>query len=158
MLGDRGAMALDGRPVAALDRAGELEPVLDRPPHERVERLCGDVRGGEETFAQLQRLYALLGAEENIALFTGPTEHGYSKENREAMYRFFNGVTKISDADSEPALTIEEDAALYCTPRGQVSELGSRTVMSFTREASQRLRIESDRWARVAERINLQLD
>jgi dienelactone hydrolase len=104
------------------------------------ERDYFDVRGGEETFAQLKRLYALLGAEENVALFTGPTEHGYSQENREAMYRFFNGVTKISDADSEPALTIEEDATLYGTPRGQVSELGSHTVMSFTREASAHLR------------------
>jgi dienelactone hydrolase len=104
------------------------------------ERDYFDVRGGEETFAQLKRLYALLDAEGNIALFTGPTEHGYSQENREAMYRFFNGVTRVSDADSEPPLTIEEDATLSCTPRGQVSELGSRTVMSFTREASVHLR------------------
>jgi dienelactone hydrolase len=104
------------------------------------ERDYFDIRGGEETFNQLKRLYALLGAEENIALFTGPTEHGYSRENREAMYRFFNGVTKVSHADSEPVPTIEEDATLYCAPRGQVSELGSRTVMSFTREASAHLR------------------
>ena len=104
------------------------------------ERDYFDVRGGEETIAQLKRLYALLGAEENIALFTGPTEHGYSQENREAMYRFFNGVTKVSDADAEPALTIEEDATLYCAPRGQVSKLESRTVMSFTRDTSAHLR------------------
>jgi hypothetical protein len=29
---------VDGRPVAARDRPGELEAVLDRPPHQRVER------------------------------------------------------------------------------------------------------------------------
>ena len=32
-------MAFDRLPVAALDRAGELEAVLDRPAHQRVERL-----------------------------------------------------------------------------------------------------------------------
>ena len=34
--------------------------------------------------------YRLLGTEDNIALHVGPTYHGYSRENREAMYRWFN--------------------------------------------------------------------
>ena len=51
-----------------------------------------DVRGLEEAFARLKRLYGLLGAEENMALFIGPTTHGYTQENREAMYRWFNRV------------------------------------------------------------------
>ena len=36
---DRLEMALDGLPVTALNRPGELEPVLDRPAHQRVESL-----------------------------------------------------------------------------------------------------------------------
>ena len=48
VLGDRLAVALDRLPVAALDRAGELEAVLDHAPHQRVERLVGDARGGEQ--------------------------------------------------------------------------------------------------------------
>lgn len=98
-----------------------------------------DVRGVEEAYARLKRLYKLLGAEENIGLFVGPTYHGYSKENREAMYRWFNRVTKISTATTEPELALEKDETLQCTPRGQVAELGSRTVFSFTAEKSKEL-------------------
>jgi len=93
-----------------------------------------DIRGTEAAYTRLQRLYRLLGAEANIAFFAGPTGHGYSRENREAMYRFFHRVTGVSDATAEPDLVMEQDATLQCTPAGQVSELGSRTVHSFTKE------------------------
>ncbi|HEY2413746.1 MAG TPA: prolyl oligopeptidase family serine peptidase [Pirellulaceae bacterium] len=95
-----------------------------------------DVRGGLEAFARLKHIYTLLGKPDNIALQIGPTEHGYSQENREAMYRWFNRVTGISDAQSEPKLTIEKDEVLQCTERGQVGELKPRTVFSFTLEKS----------------------
>ena len=98
-----------------------------------------DVRGLEETHARLRALYRLLGKEDDIAMFLGPEYHGFSKHVREAMYRWFNRVTKISDAQTEPALTIEKDETLWCTPKGQVAELKPRTVFSFTREASEAL-------------------
>ena len=98
-----------------------------------------DVRGTEEAFARLKRLYGLLGAEENIAMFVGPTYHGYSRENREAMYQWFNRVTGISDAKTEPTLALEKDETLYCTPRGQLLEPKPRTVYSFTKQKSQEL-------------------
>lgn len=91
-----------------------------------------DVRGAEEAFARLKRLYQLLGKPGNIGLFVGPTYHGYSRENREAMYRWFNRATGVSDAQAEPNLTIEKDETLYCAPQGQVATLNSRTVFSFT--------------------------
>ena len=53
------------------------------------------------------------------------------------MYRWFNRVTGISDAQTEPKLTIEKDEVLQCTERGQVGELKPRTVFSFTQEKSQ---------------------
>ncbi len=95
-----------------------------------------DVRGTEEAYGRLKRLYGLLGAEENITLFTGPTEHGYTLENREAMYKFFNRVTGASTAAHEPKLTLEKIETLECTPRGQVGPLGSRTVFSFTAQTA----------------------
>ncbi len=100
------------------------------------ERDYFDVRGGLEAFARLKHLYTLLGKPDNVAMQIGPTEHGYSQENREAMYRWFNRVTGISDAQTEPKLTIEKDEVLQCTPRGQVAELKPRTVFSFTQERS----------------------
>lgn len=96
-----------------------------------------DVRGSEEAYKRLRKLYKLLGHEENIKQFAGPTGHGYSVENREAMYQFFNNVTKISDAKSEPALTMEKDEDLWCTPKGEVGPMeGTKTVFSFTKETS----------------------
>jgi cephalosporin-C deacetylase-like acetyl esterase len=103
------------------------------------ERDYFDVRGALENFGRLQHIYTLLGKPENVALQIGPTEHGYSQENREAMYRWFNRVTKISDAQSEPALTLEKDDVLQCTQHGQVAELKPRTVFSFTQEKSKLL-------------------
>src|SRR5512132_3194307 len=77
-----------------------------------------DVRGTEEAYARLQSLYTLLGAQNNIALHVGPTYHGYTQENREAMYRWFNRVTGISDGKSEPELVMEADETLQCSPTG----------------------------------------
>ncbi|HKB05939.1 MAG TPA: acetylxylan esterase, partial [Gemmataceae bacterium] len=98
-----------------------------------------DVRGAEEAYGRLRHLYERLGAASNVKLFVGPTAHGYSKENREAMYRWFNDATGVSNAKAEPELTIEKDEALWCTPNGQVAELRSRTVFSFTASASKAL-------------------
>lgn len=98
-----------------------------------------DVRGSEEAFTRLKRLYALLGQPDNIALHIGPTDHGYSIENREAMYGWFNRVTGISDSHSEPQLVIESDDTLQCTPRGQVAAQRPATVFSFTRDKAMAL-------------------
>ncbi len=98
-----------------------------------------DVRGSEEAYRRLSKLYKLLGAEDNIGLFIGPGGHGYSQESREAMYQWFNRTTSISQAKTEPALVLEKDETLYCAPRGQVCELNSRPVYSFTKETSQAL-------------------
>lgn len=112
-----------------------------------------DVRGAQEAYGRLKRLYRLLGAEENIGLFVGPTPHGFTQENREAMYSWFNHATGQLDTSNpdgasfdgvlktaanltftpEPAITIEEDETLWCTPSGQVSTLEeNKTVFDFT--------------------------
>ena len=123
------------------------------------ERDYFDVRGSEETYDRLRRLYRLLDAEDNVALFVGPTGHGYSQENREAMYSWFNraaglaadganrgfdGVlTATADVafSAEPKITIDKDETLWCTEKGQVATLdGTQTVFGFTREKSKQLR------------------
>lgn len=122
------------------------------------ERDYFDVRGSEETYQRLRRLYRLLGAEDNVALFVGPTGHGYSQENREAMYSWFNRAVGFdSDASkrdfdgmlqatanvdfaAEPEITLEDDETLWCAPDGQVARLeGTRSVFDFTREQSKLL-------------------
>jgi hypothetical protein len=96
-----------------------------------------DVRGTDHAVKELKKIYKLLGAEQNIQFFAGPEYHGFSKHNREAMYSWFNKVTKISDAKSEPTLSLEEIDLLSCTPNGQVGENNPRNLTSYTREYSQ---------------------
>ena len=103
------------------------------------ERDYFDVRGATEAYLRLKRIYSLLGAPDNVQLQIGPTEHGYSVENREAMYRFFNRAVGLPAIESEPEPIIEKDETLACTPHGQVAELKSRTVFSFTSEKSREL-------------------
>ena len=103
------------------------------------ERDYFDVRGATEAYLRLKRIYSLLGAPDNVQLQIGPTEHGYSVENREAMYRFFNHAVGLPPIESEPEPIIEKDETLACTPHGQVAELKSRTVFSFTSERSREL-------------------
>jgi cephalosporin-C deacetylase-like acetyl esterase len=122
------------------------------------ERDYFDVRGSEETYRRLRRLYRLLEAEQNVALFVGPTGHGYSLENREAMYSWFNRASGVAAADTagdfdgvlrasadvaftaEPEITIEAVETLRCTEQGQVAAIdGTRTVFDFTSEKSKQL-------------------
>lgn len=91
-----------------------------------------DVRGSIETYERLRPLWRLLGAEQNLLLFVGPYEHGYTHPNREAMYGFFNSHTNIAQGNTEPTIALEKDETLLCSPKGQVAHIGSRTVQSFT--------------------------
>ncbi|MBI5691511.1 MAG: acetylxylan esterase [Verrucomicrobia bacterium] len=91
-----------------------------------------DARGLEEAHARLQHLYGLLGQREAIGLHLGPDYHGYSQANREAMYRWFNHATRISNATKEPTLKLEKDEDLWCTPHGQIAELRPATILTLT--------------------------
>jgi dienelactone hydrolase/pimeloyl-ACP methyl ester carboxylesterase len=105
-----------------------------------------DARGLEQSFGYLKQLYRLIGADKNVSLFIGPDGHGYFQRNRESMYGFFNELTDTAPANAEPALTLEQDETLRCTPQGQVGAMGSRTVMSFTAEAAKALREKRRGW------------
>lgn len=103
-----------------------------------------DARGSEEAYGRLKNLYRLLGKEDNISLFIGPTTHGYTQENREAMYHMFNKAAGLPEIESEPEIQIEEDKTLQCTPDGQVKGLKSKTVFSFT---AAKARAQREKWA-----------
>ncbi|MBI1355989.1 MAG: hypothetical protein GC160_16735 [Acidobacteria bacterium] len=100
------------------------------------ERDYFDARGLEEALNRLKKLWRLLGAEERVSLFIGPTYHGYSQENREAMYGWFNRWTGVAEGHAEPPLTIETDASLQATASGQVAKEGSKPIFAFTAETA----------------------
>jgi len=125
-----------------LDHADFLVPYISR--HLILlgqEKDMFDVRGLEQSYARLKRLYTLLGVKENVDLFIGPDYHGYHLKNREAMYGWFNQFTGVATTNAEPAITIEKDETLWCTPKGQVAPLQPNTVLSFTRETAKKLQV-----------------
>ena len=101
-----------------------------------------DPRGLMETYEEVKKVYTLLGYPDNIQCFIGPTNHGYSVENRNAMYDFFkihSGITAdAAELDSIPVVTTEE---LLCTATGQVhtSLAGAKTVNALALEKARSL-------------------
>ena len=91
-----------------------------------------DARGLEEAYFRLKRLWGLLGAEDKIGLFIGPTYHGYSQENREAMYGWFNRWSGAHEGSAEPELTLEKDETLLAMPAG----IRSEPLYAFTRASA----------------------
>jgi dienelactone hydrolase len=109
-----------------------------------------DVRGARKAYEQLRHVYRLLGAEDQVKLFVGPTYHGFSIENREAMYEWFNRATGIQKTSPESEIKLEKDEDLQCTPKGQVAAMGSQTVFHFTAQkaellAKKRLELSANR-------------
>jgi hypothetical protein len=98
-----------------------------------------DFRGTVETFKEVQQVYRLLGAEKNVSMYIGPHSHGYFKENREAMYGFFNQHTGLRCTSKEPKILREKDTSLHCTKKGQVYYIKAKDVFSFTRENADQL-------------------
>lgn len=106
-----------------------------------------DQRGAQEAYQRLRHLYRLLGAEDNVAIFTGEGHHGYAQPLREAMYGFFNKACgKTDETSSEPPVTIEPDETLWVTKTGQVADLKPRpkNVFSFTKESAEALAQERE--------------
>jgi len=94
-----------------------------------------DQRGAIRCFERLKYLYRLLGAEDNVAMMTGPDQHGYARPLREAMYGFFNQACgKTGESGKEPRVNVEPDKAIEVTESGQVRERKPWTVSDATRE------------------------
>ncbi len=103
-----------------------------------------DIRGSEEAIQRLQSFYSHYDAREEVSLTIGPTAHGFTIENREFMYEWFNRVTGVSDTSTEPELIIEKEEDLFCVPHGQICVAtddwsAARTIADFTGEKAMRL-------------------
>jgi hypothetical protein len=99
-----------------------------------------DIRGLQKTFEQIRHVYQLLGTSDNIKLFIGPSSHGYSSENRHAMYEFFGDQVGSASHASEEESHLETDTELQVTSNGMVIELeGNRRIFEFTAERARLL-------------------
>lgn len=83
-------------------------------------------RGVDEAFAELQRFYRLLGAEQQVALAMGDSTHGYWQPSQEAMVDFFRAHAGMTG----PAVKVvkQDDLNqenLRVVPNGDVLAAGS---------------------------------
>lgn len=92
------------------------------------------IEGARETYRLLREIYRKLGVEERVGMVEADEPHGFSQPLREGMYGWFNRWLGQPGEAAEPPGTVEPDAVLQVTPRGQVLwDLGGVTVHEQTR-------------------------
>jgi dienelactone hydrolase len=108
-----------------------------------------DRRGAQEAHREVSRFYDVLGAGDKHELFIGPSRHGYSYHNQEAMVAFFHKqvgkrgpVKKLSDKQ-----TIDMKAKLLVTPKGNVVAAGSIPIFKLIAEKAAAIDAERRRKA-----------
>ena len=98
-------------------------------------------RGFVQAYRELKNFYALLGAEDKIDCFMGPTAHGYSDHNQRAMVAFFRKAAgmdgEMNDADVDPLVKKEEE--LYVCDGGNAVKCGSTPIYGLMTQMADRL-------------------
>ena len=86
------------------------------------------VRGTHEIFEELESLYGVYGAKDQVALFRSTLPHDYDYFHRHATYEWFNKWLLNGQGDAEEiAFTDAPEETLWCTTTGQVlTSLGGR--------------------------------
>jgi len=89
--------------------------------------------GARATFEEARRIYAVLGAEEKLAMFEADDGHGYTHPRRQAAYRWLGRWMKgAEDTEPEAPVAPESEETLRCTESGQVTaSLGGETLSSL---------------------------
>lgn len=94
-------------------------------------------RGFFEAYEDVRYFYKVLGADDKIEAFIGPTTHGYSVHNQEAMVDFFCRQTGKKAHEVEVA-PLAEDKIRVC-PDGNVLLAGSVSISDLVQERAREL-------------------
>ncbi len=117
-----------------------------------------DIRYTKKSFADLKKIYRLLGSEKNAGLFIGPRSHGFFIENREEMYRWFMHHSKIKGTNREKDVLPLEHSKLHVIPGGDVMTAKSLKAIDFIRGkaneySSKRKKLSPDKLRAVASKL-----
>ncbi len=98
------------------------------------------IQGARETYAELKRVYTLLGKPDNIEIAEDDQDHNYTKKNREAMYAFFQKHLQQPGSPAEEMVDFATAGELQKTSTGQLStSLGGETVFSLNRKEAKKI-------------------
>src|SRR5262249_7227310 len=91
------------------------------------------IAGAHATYEELQPLFDVIGAPKQVGFFEYDDTHGWSKERRQAAYRWLDHWLRGQDNEGiEPDIVTEPEGRLSATPTGQLAtSLGSETVWSL---------------------------
>ncbi len=100
-----------------------------------------DIDGTRATYQNAQRVFGLLGAAEQVALFENDAGHNYNRDQRRAIVEWF--CRWLCDDRSpvvEPEIKPLPDEELWASPEGQVMLIeGARSVYDINAEAAAQL-------------------
>ncbi|MBP5640445.1 MAG: prolyl oligopeptidase family serine peptidase [Victivallales bacterium] len=85
-------------------------------------------RGLQEAYEDLKKFYEHFGAGDKVELFIGPTQHGYSFHNQEAMVDFFRRQCGMAGEQLKIEPKTQTSEALFVLPEGNVVKAGSRPI------------------------------
>jgi len=92
------------------------------------------IQGARETFAEVQKSYTAFGKPENIRMVEDLGVHESTKNNREALYTFFQEHLELPGNSEDVETTPFSAEELWVTPTGQVgTSFECETVFSLNR-------------------------
>ncbi len=96
-----------------------------------------DPRGVRSTYEEVRRVNALLGGRTDV--FVGPTDHGFSVHNREAMYGFFLKTAGLKGAAKEPKIVLPTPEETWAVGGSVFNIPGTRNVRDLIAEKADAL-------------------
>lgn len=126
---------MPGSIAAGIDHADLLEMMAPKPVLiAAATRDFFSIQGARETFAEVKRAYAAMGAADNLQMVETDLEHGYDRTIREATYGFFQRALCLPGEAAEIEVEYLSMADLTVTPTGQLlTSLGGETVFSLNK-------------------------
>ncbi|WP_068130096.1 alpha/beta hydrolase family protein [Roseimaritima ulvae] len=133
-------------PLLGIDHADLLEVRAPKPTLQvTTTRDFFSIQGARETAAEVRQAFEVLGHPEHFDQVEDDYEHGFTKQNNEATYAFFQRFLQLPGSAEETAYPFLTEAELTVTETGQVSTaLNSETVFTINRRETQPLRKQLD--------------
>jgi len=121
-----------------LDHADLLEVRAPKPTlMVTTTRDIFSIQGARDTFSEAQKFYSAMGAADQISMVEDDEGHASTKNNREAMYAFFQKYLDNPGDSQDLEVEIFEESELWVTETGSVAKsLGSKDLFSLNQQVT----------------------
>lgn len=98
------------------------------------------IQGARETFKEVSIAYRAFGKEENLKMVEDDFGHGYTRKNREAIYKFFQESLKLPGSPEDMDIELLQSEELKVTTTGQVmTSFDCETISSLNKKETEEL-------------------